>query len=245
MKNDITTYKMGSDEHKRLNLFARYLREISAEKYDKRYDFHVLDIYFDVGQDWMYTAVVAFDREEQNGVRASWQALNPRQHKEILSADVTKLDEVFKNVADEVFSSETLYQKPVKMSIEDALKIVGRLAEKSEGIKCVYGNDYKALDTLLEEFDKSQKALSEAQELLYASHELLKKQEQTPYTLNLLCETVHYSITNDKEYSEIECDGTCIKEDIENWIDSYGLCKDYGDMETEIAEIDEGDYERD
>lgn len=42
--------------------------------------------------------------------------------------------------------------------------------------------------------------------LLRAAYELLKKQDDSPFVLNLLAETVYYD--------EAECDGHCLMEDI-------------------------------
>lgn len=44
--------------------------------------------------------------------------------------------------------------------------------------------------------------------LLKACRDLLKKQDNSPYVLNLLSETVHYD--------EADCDGYCLLNDIEN-----------------------------
>jgi hypothetical protein len=43
--------------------------------------------------------------------------------------------------------------------------------------------------------------------LLKACRDLLKKQDKSPYVLDLLSETVHYD--------EADCDGNCLLEDIE------------------------------
>ena len=58
-------------------------------------------------------------------------------------------------------------------------------------------------------------ALSRASTLLNAAHDLLKKQELSPYVLNMLAETVYYD--------EAECDGSCLIDDIEYWFDEFGL----------------------
>lgn len=47
--------------------------------------------------------------------------------------------------------------------------------------------------------------------LLKAAHALLKKQDESGYVLNLLSETVFYD--------EADCDGHCLMEDIENFLD--------------------------
>ena len=58
------------------------------------------------------------------------------------------------------------------------------------------------------------KELKRAKELLEATYELLEKQKNNPYVLNLLSETIFYD--------EAECDGNCLMEDIENLLE-FGL----------------------
>lgn len=47
--------------------------------------------------------------------------------------------------------------------------------------------------------------------LLKACLTLLEKQNDSPYVLNLLCETVHYD--------EADCDGYCLMEDIKDCLE--------------------------
>ena len=56
-------------------------------------------------------------------------------------------------------------------------------------------------------------AIERAEVLLKAVHDLLQKQEESPYVLNILAETIFYD--------EAECDGACLKEDIEYWFDEF------------------------
>lgn len=53
--------------------------------------------------------------------------------------------------------------------------------------------------------------LERAKTLLKATKELLEKQDNSYYVLNLLEETVFYD--------EAECDGYCLKDDIGDWFD--------------------------
>lgn len=53
--------------------------------------------------------------------------------------------------------------------------------------------------------------LERAKILLKATKELLEKQEDSCYVLNLLAETVFYD--------GVDCDGTCLKDDIGYWFD--------------------------
>jgi hypothetical protein len=54
--------------------------------------------------------------------------------------------------------------------------------------------------------------LARAETLLKAAHDLLTKCADGPYVLNALEETIFYDDT--------ECDGTCLKDDIEHWFDA-------------------------
>ena len=53
--------------------------------------------------------------------------------------------------------------------------------------------------------------LKRAETLLKATYELLKKQDDSYYVKNLLAETIFYD--------NAECDGSCLMEDIETWIE--------------------------
>ena len=49
--------------------------------------YSVGDCYLDFGQNWMWTTIIAHDPNSQNKVLSSWQALTPRQWKEIEAAE--------------------------------------------------------------------------------------------------------------------------------------------------------------
>ena len=55
------------------------------------------------------------------------------------------------------------------------------------------------------------KDIERAKTLLKAARDLLKRQEDAFYVLNLLSETVRYD--------EAECDGYCLMEDIQYWFE--------------------------
>lgn len=57
--------------------------------------------------------------------------------------------------------------------------------------------------------------LKRADTLLKATYELLNKQHESYYVLNLLAETVYYD--------EAECDGNCLMEDIDLWMYERGI----------------------
>lgn len=57
--------------------------------------------------------------------------------------------------------------------------------------------------------------LKRADTLLKATYDLLNKQHGNYYVLNLLAETVYYD--------GAECDGNCLMEDIDAWMDERGI----------------------
>lgn len=57
--------------------------------------------------------------------------------------------------------------------------------------------------------------LIRAETLLKAAHDLLKKCDNSSYVLNVLEETVFYD--------DAECDGACLKDDIEHWFDTADM----------------------
>ena len=60
--------------------------------------------------------------------------------------------------------------------------------------------------------------LDRAKTLLKATHDLLTKQKNSYYVLNLLAQTIYYD--------EAECDGNCLMEDIEYWFEEMGMVYD-------------------
>lgn len=60
---------------------------------------------------------------------------------------------------------------------------------------------------------EKQQELDRAKTLLRATWELLNKQENSGYVLNLLSETV--------DYDDAECDGSCLMDDINAWFDEF------------------------
>ena len=67
------------------------------------------------------------------------------------------------------------------------------------------GGNRSALDKM---YIKALMFNERAEELLKACVELLNKQNESPYVLNLLDELIYYD--------DCECDGNCLLEDIEN-----------------------------
>ena len=61
--------------------------------------------------------------------------------------------------------------------------------------------------------ENTAEALDRAKTLLKAAYELLKKADDSSYVLNAMEITV--------EYDDAECDGSCLKDDIEYWFDEF------------------------
>lgn len=77
MTNTIKVYPNGSNEHRLLETVASELTKRSAAGFT--YD--VEDVYFDFGQDWMWTTIVVHTPSNE-----SWQILSPRDHERIIYA---------------------------------------------------------------------------------------------------------------------------------------------------------------
>lgn len=76
----IRTYTPDTDEYKRLTVAARVLTDVSV----KGITYTVEDTYFDYGQRWMWTTIIANDPSSSFG---SYQALCPRDYERILLTD--------------------------------------------------------------------------------------------------------------------------------------------------------------
>ena len=76
--NTIKTYAPHSDEYKRLTTAATVLTAVSP----KGITYTVEDTYFDYGQDWSWTTLIAHRSDGEH-----YQALCPRDHEQILTTD--------------------------------------------------------------------------------------------------------------------------------------------------------------
>ena len=81
----IRTYKATEIEAIRLNLFANICNELFVEK-GMYMVIEVADIYFDYGQNWMYTSPVTYDYREGH-LKTSWQTFCPRDYEIIIACD--------------------------------------------------------------------------------------------------------------------------------------------------------------
>lgn len=76
----IRTYSPDTDEYKRLLTAARVLTAISPN----RIAYYVEDTYFDYGQDWTWTTIIANNPSSTFG---DYQVLCPRDYEKILTTD--------------------------------------------------------------------------------------------------------------------------------------------------------------
>ena len=76
----IRIYKSNEPEAIRLNLFADFCNALyKAHKTNE--EIKVEEIYFDFGQNWMYTALVTYDYDG----KSSWQTVGPRDYEIIIN----------------------------------------------------------------------------------------------------------------------------------------------------------------
>jgi hypothetical protein len=73
------------------------------------------------------------------------------------------------------------------------------------------------------------KQLALAETLLKAAYDLLEKCDASPYIVDALGETVFYD--------EAECDGLCLKDDINNWFEEFSLSPQQ--QENDMTKLEE------
>ena len=79
--NTIKIYNPGTPEHDRLTKAA----EIMTARSPRGYKYRVGVTYFDYGQGWEWTTILCDAAGDNLG---GYQALNPREHEEILTGDI-------------------------------------------------------------------------------------------------------------------------------------------------------------
>ena len=97
----IKVFEPDTNEYKKLNIACDELNKIANEKYNGAFNFTVEQTYFDYGQDWKWTTIMAHNPNKE-GIFGSWQALTPRDQ-EILLTDYDiqdVLDKVANKTAD-------------------------------------------------------------------------------------------------------------------------------------------------
>ena len=69
-----------------LRIFVEACEQWNVENKNFRYDITIKNMYFDFGQDWMYTGLLTTDTEEEGSLN-TWQSLNPKEWKELVNSD--------------------------------------------------------------------------------------------------------------------------------------------------------------
>ena len=103
------------------------------------------------------------------------------------------------------------------MTLEEVIKHFEQEICEFEGFKKIHSvthEDYAYIEKT-RQLAEWLKELKRADTLLKATYDLLNKQHGNYYVLNLLAETVYYD--------EAECDGNCLMEDIDAWMDERGI----------------------
>ena len=106
------------------------------------------------------------------------------------------------------------------MTLEEAIKNFEQEIGEFEGLKKIHAvthEDYERVEKT-RQLAEWLRELKRADTLLKATYDLLSKQHGNYYVLNLLAENVYYD--------EAECDGNCLLEDIDAWIDERGIDHD-------------------
>jgi hypothetical protein len=93
-----------------LNVFVMACSEWNKEHKNYNYMVSIKDLYFDIGQQWMYTALITTDTKTEE----HWQSLCPRDWKLVVNCmDIEKIIEMANYYMDTVKNKENvkLYSK--------------------------------------------------------------------------------------------------------------------------------------
>ena len=77
--------EVGTKEYKNMMAVAKMLEAISSNGI--RYE--VENCYFDIGQDWMQTTIIAHN-DKESGILSSYQAINPKEWGHIVCAQTVE-----------------------------------------------------------------------------------------------------------------------------------------------------------
>ena len=98
--NNIRVYEKNERQYKVLKMFAEMVNDNLTDGY-----LTVENIYFDMGQNWKYTALVTY---KEDGVFGSWQSFCPRDYELILYTDsIAILEKMAKYYAEELKKEKT------------------------------------------------------------------------------------------------------------------------------------------
>ena len=92
--SSIKIFPRDSEEYEKLDRVATFLTAMSPNKYY----YYVGKTYFDYGQDWKWTTILA-QKNDNGSYGDSYQALNPREQEEIILANSDEeLEEIARNI---------------------------------------------------------------------------------------------------------------------------------------------------
>ena len=145
---EIDTFDKDSEEWKKLREVGIKVSENSPIK------LRVENTYFDYGQKWMWTTLIAIEEKADN--TSTWQAINPSQQAAILAGYG---DEVAQDLIDK-YSKE--YNKNESTNVKSLLNKINELKDETVNTVAMkrFTNDSKAFDKLNKEIadDKNPKA---------------------------------------------------------------------------------------
>lgn len=98
MKN-IKTWSKRTVEYRKLTLLKCLLDIFIAEYFLPIY-LKVEDVYYDYGQGWIWTTIVAYRTNSDTSI-TSWQLLNPARHEKIVFGDIDNIIKIGNDIKKE------------------------------------------------------------------------------------------------------------------------------------------------
>lgn len=123
----IKVYDKDTSEYKKLSIACDELNRIANEKYNGVFYFTIEETYFDYGQDWKWTTIIAHNTQE-TGIMASWQALTPRDQEDIIT------DNYMQEVIDKVINKTAKLCDVEPEVKEESVQLTPEEQEAKEGI---------------------------------------------------------------------------------------------------------------
>lgn len=123
----IKVYDKGTNEYNKLNIACDELNKIANEKYKGAFYFTIEETYFDYGQDWKWTTIIAHNTRK-SGIMASWQALTPRDQEDILT------DNYMQEVIDKVINKTAKLCNVEAEVKEESVQLTPEEQKAKEGI---------------------------------------------------------------------------------------------------------------
>lgn len=98
--NIIKIYKTHTIEYKKIELMLKALN-ILKEQYFLDVEFYISDVYFDYGQNWMWTTILC-KYKDCIGLNSSYQILNPNDYEKILLGNENDFVETYKSLKNDI-----------------------------------------------------------------------------------------------------------------------------------------------